>query len=66
MPFRSDGTYSFVYEESRASRVPSNQRIPEPLSAPTKKLFQAIDDENLEDFKRALAEGVDVNAFDEE
>ncbi|MDR1139741.1 MAG: ankyrin repeat domain-containing protein [Rickettsiales bacterium] len=42
------------------------ERTPEPLSAPTKKLFQAIDDENLEDFKRALAEGADVNAFDEE
>ncbi|MEY2392997.1 ankyrin repeat domain-containing protein [Wolbachia endosymbiont of Tettigetta isshikii] len=37
----------------------------EPLSASTKKLFQAIDDETLEDFKRASVEGVDVNAFDE-
>ncbi|BAO99588.1 ankyrin repeat domain-containing protein [Wolbachia endosymbiont of Cimex lectularius] len=66
MPFRSDGTYSFVYEESRANRVPSNQRTPKPLSALTKKLFDTIDDENLEDFKQALAEGADVNAFDEE
>ncbi|WP_265025038.1 TomO hydrophobic C-terminal domain-containing protein [Wolbachia endosymbiont (group B) of Pammene fasciana] len=32
----------------------------------TKKLFKAIDDENLGDFKRALAEGADVNAFNEE
>ena len=33
---------------------------------PTKKLFKAIDDENLEAFKQAIAEGADVNAFDEE
>ncbi|MGL9757520.1 MAG: TomO hydrophobic C-terminal domain-containing protein [Wolbachia sp.] len=32
----------------------------------TTKLFKAIDDENLEDFKRALAEGANVNAFDKE
>ncbi|MCM1001544.1 MAG: ankyrin repeat domain-containing protein, partial [Wolbachia endosymbiont of Melophagus ovinus] len=64
MPFRSDGTYSFVYEESRASRVPNNQRTPGPLSVPTKKLFDAIDDENLEAFEQALAEGANVNAFD--
>ncbi|WP_353285531.1 ankyrin repeat domain-containing protein [Wolbachia endosymbiont (group B) of Agrotis puta] len=31
----------------------------------TTKLFKAIDDENLGDFKRALAEGANVNAFDE-
>ncbi|WP_353281840.1 ankyrin repeat domain-containing protein [Wolbachia endosymbiont (group B) of Horisme vitalbata] len=31
----------------------------------TKKLFKAIDDENLGDFERALAEGANVNAFDE-
>ncbi len=31
----------------------------------TKQLFKAIDDENLEAFKQALAEGADVNAFDE-
>lgn len=30
----------------------------------TKKLFKAIDDENLGDFERALAEGANVNAFD--
>ncbi|WCR58962.1 MAG: Chromosome partition protein Smc [Wolbachia endosymbiont of Ctenocephalides felis wCfeF] len=65
MPFRSDGTYSFVYEESRANRVPSNQRTPKPLSASTKKLFQAIENANLEDFKQAIAKGADVNAFDE-
>lgn len=38
-------------------------RTPEPL---TKQLFKAIDDENLEAFKQALAEGADVNVFDEE
>lgn len=32
----------------------------------TTKLFKAIDDENLGDFERALAEGADVNAFNEE
>ncbi|BET29607.1 MAG: ankyrin repeat domain-containing protein [Wolbachia endosymbiont of Ephestia elutella] len=32
----------------------------------TTKLFEAIDDENLGDFERALAEGVNVNAFNEE
>lgn len=30
----------------------------------TTKLFEAIDDENLGDFERALAEGANVNAFD--
>ncbi|KLT23100.1 ankyrin repeat domain protein [Wolbachia endosymbiont of Armadillidium vulgare str. wVulC] len=34
------------------------------FSASTKKLFKAIDDEILEDFKQALEEGADVNAFD--
>ncbi|MDE5062111.1 ankyrin repeat domain-containing protein [Wolbachia endosymbiont of Drosophila tsacasi] len=43
-----------------------NQRTPEPLDEPTQKLFKAIDDENLEAFKQALAEGADVNAFDKE
>uniref|UniRef100_A0AAU7YLJ3 Ankyrin repeat domain-containing protein n=1 Tax=Wolbachia endosymbiont of Oeneis ivallda TaxID=3171168 RepID=A0AAU7YLJ3_9RICK len=32
----------------------------------TTKLFKAIGDENLEDFKQALAESEDINAFDEE
>ncbi|RDD34733.1 Ankyrin repeats (3 copies) [Wolbachia endosymbiont of Cylisticus convexus] len=36
------------------------------FSASTKKLFKAIDDEILEDFKQALEEGADVNAFDKE
>lgn len=31
----------------------------------TTKLFKAIDDGNIEDFERALAEGANVNAFDE-
>lgn len=32
----------------------------------TTKLFKAIDDENLGDFERALAEGANVNTFNEE
>lgn len=32
----------------------------------TTKLFKAIDEKNLGDFERALAEGADVNAFNEE
>ncbi|WP_353277625.1 ankyrin repeat domain-containing protein [Wolbachia endosymbiont (group B) of Villa cingulata] len=32
----------------------------------TTKLFEAINEENLGDFEQALAEGADVNAFDEE
>ena len=40
-----------------------NQRTPKPL---TKQLFKAIDNESLEAFKQAIAEGADVNAFDEE
>lgn len=32
----------------------------------TTKLFKAIDDENLRDFERALAEGANVNTFNEE
>ena len=31
----------------------------------TTKLFEAIDDENLGDFERALEEGANVNTFDE-
>ncbi|WP_353285028.1 ankyrin repeat domain-containing protein [Wolbachia endosymbiont (group A) of Beris morrisii] len=43
-----------------------NQRTPDPLDESTKQLFKAVDDENLEDFKQALTEGADVNAFDKE
>ncbi|MDM8335741.1 ankyrin repeat domain-containing protein [Wolbachia pipientis] len=43
-----------------------NRRAPEPLDAPTKKLFKAIDDEDLEGFRQAIEEGADVNAFDKE
>ncbi|OWZ25816.1 ankyrin repeat domain-containing protein [Wolbachia endosymbiont of Wuchereria bancrofti] len=39
---------------------------PGPLNKSTQKLFQAIDNESLEDFERAIAEGTDVNTFDEE
>ncbi|MFP3035707.1 MAG: ankyrin repeat domain-containing protein [Wolbachia sp.] len=56
------------YRSNRTNIADNNmfgRTTPEPLSASTKKLFQAIDDENLEDFKRALVEGADVNAFDE-
>ncbi|WP_410542878.1 ankyrin repeat domain-containing protein [Wolbachia endosymbiont of Tetranychus urticae] len=43
-----------------------NQITSGQLSASTEKLFKAIDDENLGDFERALEEGADVNAFNEE
>ncbi|QOD38639.1 ankyrin repeat domain-containing protein [Candidatus Wolbachia massiliensis] len=36
------------------------------LSESTQKLFDAIDNANLEGFKQAMAEGADVNAFDQE
>jgi ankyrin repeat protein len=36
------------------------------LDAPTRNLFQAIDDEDLEGFKQALTGGANVNVFDEE
>ncbi|MDG7057108.1 MAG: ankyrin repeat domain-containing protein [Wolbachia endosymbiont of Penenirmus auritus] len=55
------------YRGNRTNIIDNNMfgRItPEPLSASTKKLFDAIDDENLEAFKQALADGADVNAFD--
>ncbi|MGL9718665.1 MAG: ankyrin repeat domain-containing protein [Wolbachia sp.] len=54
------------YRSNRTNITDNNmfgRTTPEPLSASTKKLFDAIDDENLEDFKQALAEGADVNAF---
>ncbi|MDG7052866.1 MAG: ankyrin repeat domain-containing protein, partial [Wolbachia endosymbiont of Alcedoecus sp.] len=55
------------YRSNRANITDNNmvgRTTPEPLSVPTKKLFQAIDDENLEAFEQALAEGANVNAFD--
>jgi len=58
-----------LYRSNRTSIADNNmfgRTTPEPLSAPTQKLFQAIDDENLEDFKQAVAEGANINAFDEE
>ncbi|MGL9725375.1 MAG: hypothetical protein ACR5KV_01160 [Wolbachia sp.] len=42
------------------------QKISRQLSESTQKLFKAIDDKNLEDFKQVMAEGVNVNAFNEE
>ncbi|MDR3132006.1 MAG: ankyrin repeat domain-containing protein [Rickettsiales bacterium] len=42
----------------------NSERTSRQSSESTKKLFQAIDDENLEAFEQALAEGANVNAFD--
>ncbi|WP_250295107.1 ankyrin repeat domain-containing protein [Wolbachia endosymbiont of Oedothorax gibbosus] len=53
------------WERSRVGMTGS-ERTQESLNTPTQKLFKAIDDENLEGFKQALAEGADVNAFDKE
>ncbi|WP_237342963.1 ankyrin repeat domain-containing protein [Wolbachia endosymbiont of Folsomia candida] len=39
----------------------NNQRVQQPLNEQTEKLFRAIDDENLEDFRQALEQGADVN-----
>lgn len=51
-----------LYGENRTNT--NGYRYQRTLDAPTQKLFKAIDDENLEAFKQALAEGADVNAFD--
>ncbi|WP_333023029.1 hypothetical protein [Wolbachia endosymbiont of Pentidionis agamae] len=41
-----------------------SQRDQQFLSNETQKLFDAIYNGNLEDFRKALEEGADVNAFD--
>ncbi|WP_265026393.1 ankyrin repeat domain-containing protein [Wolbachia endosymbiont (group A) of Bibio marci] len=53
-----------LYGENRTNT--NGYRYQRTLDEPTQKLFEAIDDENLEGFKQALAEGADVNAFDKE
>ncbi|WP_423349248.1 ankyrin repeat domain-containing protein [Wolbachia sp. wLmal] len=53
-----------LYGENRTNT--NGYRYQRTLDAPTQKLFKAIDDENLEAFKQAIAEGADVNAFDKE
>ncbi|WP_341822812.1 ankyrin repeat domain-containing protein [Wolbachia endosymbiont (group A) of Clivina fossor] len=66
MPYRNGVTYYGAYgggdNTASQARNPTTSRQ---LSESTKQLFKAIDDENLENFKQALAEGADVNAFDE-
>ncbi len=53
-----------LYGENRTNT--NGYRYQGTLDAPTQKLFEAIDDENLEAFKQAIAEGAYVNAFDKE
>jgi ankyrin repeat protein len=48
------------------NRTSNNRTAPQALNNQTKKLFKAIEDENLENFKQALREGANVNAFDED
>ncbi|MFP3033549.1 MAG: ankyrin repeat domain-containing protein [Wolbachia sp.] len=67
MPYRNGvacyGAYGGGDNTASQARNPTTSRQ---LSESTKQLFKAIDDGNLEDFKEALAEGADVNAFDKE
>jgi hypothetical protein len=67
MPYRNGVAYYGAYgggdNTASQARNPTTSRQ---LSESTKQLFKAIDDGNLEDFKEALAEGADVNAFDKE
>jgi|GEM_PF-4548892 len=56
------------YRSNRTNITDNNmfgQTTQEPLSESTEWLFKAIDNENLEAFKQAIAEGANVNAFDE-
>lgn len=64
MPYRNGVAY-FGAGNNTASQ-PQNSTTSRQLSESTKQLFKAIDNENLEAFKQAIAEGADVNAFDEE
>ncbi|WP_265016638.1 ankyrin repeat domain-containing protein [Wolbachia endosymbiont (group A) of Andrena dorsata] len=66
MPYRNGVTYYGAYGggDNTASQARNSTTLRQ-LSESTKQLFKAIDDENLENFKQALAEGADVNAFDE-
>ncbi|WP_338406311.1 hypothetical protein [Wolbachia endosymbiont (group A) of Longitarsus flavicornis] len=52
-----------LYGENRTNT--NGYRYQRTLDAPTQKLFKAIDDENLEDFRQAIEEGADVYARDE-
>ncbi|WP_341815032.1 ankyrin repeat domain-containing protein [Wolbachia endosymbiont (group A) of Chalcis sispes] len=67
MPYRNGVAYYGAYGggDNTASQA-RNLTTSRQLSESTKQLFKAIDDGNLEDFKEALAEGADVNAFDKE
>ncbi|MBA8770293.1 hypothetical protein HCR16_04155 [Wolbachia pipientis] len=65
MPYVNDVPYFGAYgggdNTASQARNPTTSRQ---LSESTQKLFDAINGENLEAFKQALAEGADVNAFD--
>ncbi|WP_265036859.1 ankyrin repeat domain-containing protein [Wolbachia endosymbiont (group A) of Anomoia purmunda] len=65
MPYRNGVAYYGAYGggDNTASQA-QNSTTSRQLSESTKKLFGAIDDENLEAFKQAIAEGANVNAFD--
>ncbi|WP_353276075.1 ankyrin repeat domain-containing protein [Wolbachia endosymbiont (group A) of Pipizella viduata] len=65
MPYRNGVTYYGAYgggdNTASQARNPTTSRQ---LSESTKQLFKAIDNENLEAFKQAIAEGANVNTFD--
>lgn len=61
MPYGNGGAYGGGDNTASQAR---NSTTSKQLDESTKKLFKAIDDENLEAFKQAIAEGADVNAFD--
>ncbi|WP_353288888.1 ankyrin repeat domain-containing protein [Wolbachia endosymbiont (group A) of Pogonocherus hispidulus] len=65
MPYRNGVTYYGAYgggdNTASQARNPTTSRQ---LSESTQKLFKAIDNENLEAFKQAIAEGANVNTFD--
>lgn len=67
MPYRNGVAYYGAYgggdNTASQARNPTTSRQ---LSESTQKLFDAINDGNLKDFKQALEGGADVNAFDEE
>lgn len=65
MPYVNDVPYFGAYgggdNTASQARNPTTSRQ---LSESTKQLFKAIDNENLEAFKQAIAEGANVNTFD--
>ncbi|MFP3031309.1 MAG: ankyrin repeat domain-containing protein [Wolbachia sp.] len=65
MPYENNVAYFGRRAGNNTAFQAQNHATSRQLSESTKQLFKAIDDENLEAFKQALAEGADVNAFDE-